>query len=193
MIDSILFKFIVEGLFTGIAFLILYIVIPAGFIKLKFISLILGCLLSGTFLFYSGKKVELDRQEVNRLRLEAEIAELQIQSKNRTEKIITEYVDRIKVIEKERIVYATKTNEILNDKIINDYPVPNGFIRLHNSAAEGTIPEGPRNSDEEPSTFKINQVAETVIDNYIGCRENTEQLQALQSWVKEQELLFNGK
>lgn len=193
MIDSILLKFVWEGLTIGIAILLFYFVIPDNFFKAKLSTVVIGCALTTFFIFYAGRSIEIDKFEKIVLKQEIELAELRERSKEVTVKIITKYVDKIKVIQKERVVYATKTNEILNTEIVNNYPVPNGFVRLHNSAAEGTIPEGPRSSDEEASPFKINQVADTVIDNYLSCRENTEQLISLQQWVKEQEVLFNSK
>lgn len=103
-----------------------------------------------------------------------------------TTKIVTEYVDRVKVVKekgqtitKEIPVYVTSKND--SQCIIN-----NGFIRLHDAAAKNTIPDPTGIINEAASTFKLSRVLGTVTGNYQICHENSEQLKSLQQWVREQ-------
>lgn len=103
-----------------------------------------------------------------------------------TTKVVTEYVDRIKVIKeksetitKEIPIYVTAKND--SQCIIN-----NGFVWLHDAAAQNTIPDTARTFNETASNFKLSGVIRTVKQNYQICNENAEQLISLQQWVKEQ-------
>ena len=60
-----------------------------------------------------------------------------------------------------------------------------GFVRLHDAAAAGELPEPARNADEAAAGVALSAVAGTVAANYQTCHENAEQLRALQAWVSE--------
>jgi hypothetical protein len=193
MIENFLIQNLSTFFLIGVFCMCGYILVPDKLFKFKILLLIIGTVLISSTLYYAGKKDERISNDLVKANIEKQLAEAKAKSANKTIQVVTEYVDRVKVIEKEKIVYQTKIDEVLNEEIVTKYPVPNGFIRLHNSAAEGSIPGGSRDTDEEPSPVKINQVTETVVDNYLMCRENTEQLVSLQSWIREQQVLFNNK
>lgn len=100
-----------------------------------------------------------------------------------TVKVVTKYVDRVKVVRE------------TGDTIIKEVPVyvpieadaacvlHRGFVRLHDAAAQGVVPEPAGNSDAAPAGVALSAVAGTVAENYTACRENAEQLIALQSWI----------
>ena len=102
-----------------------------------------------------------------------------------TVKVVTEYVDRIRVVREK------------GDTIIKEVPVyvpvqsdaactiNRGFVRLHDAAAAGELPEPARNADEAAAGVALSAVAGTVAANYQTCHENAEQLRALQAWVSE--------
>lgn len=112
----------------------------------------------------------------------AAIRERQAQA---TVKIVTQYVDRIRVV-RER-----------GDTIIKEVPVyvpvqadaactiNRGFVRLHDAAAAGDLPEPARDADAAAAGLALSAVAGTVAANYQTCHENAEQLRALQVWVGE--------
>jgi hypothetical protein len=193
MVDTFIFSNLTLFLIAGTILIALFFLIPTSLLKIKIPTIIIGLALLIVGLFYSGRDTEIQKNELIQAKLESEIAELKLKSSEKTNEVVTKYIDRIKVIEKEKLVYVSKTNEILNDQIINAYPVPNGVIRLLDDTVQGRIPEPPRSSDEEPSAIKINTVTESVIDNYLTCKANAEQLIALQNWIKEQQKLFNSK
>ena len=102
-----------------------------------------------------------------------------------TIKVVTEYVDRVRVVREK------------GDTIIKEVPVyvpvqadaactiHRGFVRLHDAAAAGDLPEPARDTDATPAGIALSAVAGTVAANYQTCHENAEQLRALQAWVKE--------
>ena len=102
-----------------------------------------------------------------------------------TVEVITEYVDRVRVVREK------------GDTIIKEVPVyvpvqadaactiNRGFVRLHDAAAAGALPEPARDTDAAAAGIALSAVAGTVATNYQTCHETAEQLRALQTWVRE--------
>ena len=102
-----------------------------------------------------------------------------------TVKVVTQYVDRVRVVREK------------GDTIIREVPVyvpaqadaactiNRGFVRLHDAAAAGELPEPAGDADAPAAGIALSAVAETVTANYQTCHENAEQLRALQAWVGE--------
>ncbi len=102
-----------------------------------------------------------------------------------TVKVVTEYVDRVRIVREK------------GDTIIKEVPVyvpvqadaactiNRGFVRLHDAAAAGELPEPARDADAAAAGIALSAVARTVAANYQSCHENAEQLRALQAWVRE--------
>jgi hypothetical protein len=63
---------------------------------------------------------------------------------------------------------------------------------LHDSAAKNEVPNSATGVDEGASAVKLSDVARTVTINYNNYHQLTEQLKALQDWVKQQEKVYNG-
>jgi hypothetical protein len=102
-----------------------------------------------------------------------------------TVKVVTQYVDRVRVVREK------------GDTIIKEVPVyvplqadaactiNRGFVRLHDAAAAGALPEPARDTDAAAGGIALSAVAGTVATNYQTCHETAEQLRALQTWVRE--------
>lgn len=102
-----------------------------------------------------------------------------------TVKVVTQYVDRVRVVREK------------GDTIIKEVPVyvpvqadaactiNRGFVRLHDAAAAGDLPEPARDADAAAAGIALSAVAGTLAANYQTCHENAEQLRALQAWVSE--------
>ena len=102
-----------------------------------------------------------------------------------TVKVVTQYVDRVRVVREK------------GDTIIKEVPVyvpvqadaactiNRGFVRLHDAAAAGELPEPARDADAAAAGIALSAVAGTVAANYQTCHESAEQLRALQAWVRE--------
>jgi hypothetical protein len=108
-----------------------------------------------------------------------------------TVEVVTEYVDRVRVVREK------------GDTIIKEVPVyvpvqadaacsiNRGFVRLHDAAAAGDLPEPARDADAAAAGIALSAVAGTVAGNYQSCHENTEQLRALQVWLGEMAASIN--
>ena len=102
-----------------------------------------------------------------------------------TVKVVTQYVDRVRIVR--------ETGETIIKEVPVYVPVQadaacainRGFVRLHDSAAAGELPEPARDADAPAAGIALSAVAGTVAGNYQSCHENAEQLRALQAWVRE--------
>lgn len=104
-----------------------------------------------------------------------------------TEKIVTKYVDRVKVIEREGAEVIRYVDRLIPATTPD---LPGGFRVLHDSAASGRFPDSPDGVDvARAAPVPVTIAAETIAGNYLACRLNAEQLTALQEWVHAQHIL----
>ena len=97
-----------------------------------------------------------------------------------SDQTVTKYVDRVQIVQgksrtiiKEIPIYVKDTCTLSAD-----------WRMLHDSAVKSELPDPTRDSDER--TVTATDALETVAVNYGICHENSQTLQALQSWVREQ-------
>ena len=97
-----------------------------------------------------------------------------------SDQTVTKYVDRVQIVQgksrtiiKEIPIYVKDTCTLSAD-----------WRMLHDSAVKSELPDPTRDSDER--TVTAQDALETVAANYGICHENSQTLQALQSWVREQ-------
>ena len=114
-----------------------------------------------------------------------QIAAVRQRQAEATVQVVTRYVDRVRVVREK------------GDTIIKEVPVyvpvqadaactiNRGFVRLHDAAAAGELPEPARDADAAAAGIALSAVAGTVAANYQACHENAEQLRALHAWVRE--------
>ena len=114
-----------------------------------------------------------------------QIAAVRQRQAEATVQVVTRYVDRVRVVREK------------GDTIIKEVPIyvpvqadaactiNRGFVRLHDAAAAGELPEPARDADAASAGIALSAVAGTVAANYQTCHENAEQLRALQTWVRE--------
>ena len=114
-----------------------------------------------------------------------QIAAVRQRQAEATVQVVTRYVDRVRVVREK------------GDTIIKEVPIyvpvqadaactiNRGFVRLHDAAAAGELPEPARDTDAAAAGVALSAVAGTVAANYQTCHENAEQLRALQAWVSE--------
>lgn len=97
-----------------------------------------------------------------------------------SDKTITEYVDRIQIVQ-------GKSREIIKEVKVyvkDTCTLSSGWRMLHDSAVNNELPDPARIADEE--TVSIEAATKTVLENYQACNVNSETLTSLQSWVREQ-------
>ena len=139
---------------------------------------------TAVFLFgmYLGNKIGVSSCQEAVIEAQRHSIETGVKQADVTDKIVTKYVDRIKIVKK-NVVKEVKV--YVKDNIT----LSGGFRLLHDSAVNNELPDPTRIVDE--GTVKAQSVTatdalETVAANYGICHENSQTLQALQSWVREQ-------
>jgi hypothetical protein len=132
------------------------------------------------------------KMEADAAKLEVEKAELQTkltaEIANVKERIVTKYVDRVKVITKKEYVYREQATNNVPDRT----ELSNGWVSLHDDAATGRDADSTRSSDATGSGIAANQALARVTENYTACHANAEQLTALQEYVREVEKLVTN-
>ena len=112
----------------------------------------------------------------------AAIRERQAQA---TVKVVTQYVDRVRVIREKGETIIKEVPVYVPVQADAACTINRGFVRLHDAAAAGELPETARDADAAPAGLALSAVAGTVAANYQTCHENAEQLRALQAWISE--------
>ncbi|KMJ53796.1 hypothetical protein ACG97_06010 [Vogesella sp. EB] len=139
-----------------------------------------GALLA--FGWVKGASHVQDKLDAANLSATARTAIVRQRQAEATVQVLTKYVDRV------RTVHAA------GETIIKEVPVyvpsdspalPGGFRVLHDAAALGELPDPARVADAP--AVPAQDAAATVAANYLTCRENAEQLTALQAWVVSQQ------
>lgn len=98
-----------------------------------------------------------------------------------TVKVVTEYVDRVRVVRERG---ETIVKEVPVYVPADSCPLPAGWGVLHDAAATGGLPDPAVAADGPPVDPR--DAAETVGRNYATCHANAERLTALQEWVRRQ-------
>ena len=102
-----------------------------------------------------------------------------------TVKVVTEYVDRVRIVREKGDTIVKEVFVYVPVQTDAACTINRGFVRLHDAAAAGELPEPARDADAAPAGIALSAVATTVTANYQTCHENAEQLRALQAWVRE--------
>jgi type II secretory pathway pseudopilin PulG len=130
-------------------------------------------------------RVTSAQAEAKATRAERDAALASANSEKITTQVVTQYVDRVQVV---REVGATITKEVpvyVTAKADAACPVPLGFVRLHDAAAEGRVPDPSAGDPDAPAAgLALSAVADTVAGNYSTCHETAAQLTALQDWLE---------
>ena len=102
-----------------------------------------------------------------------------------TVKVVTEYVDRVRVVREKGDTIIREVVVYVPVQADAACTINRGFVRLHDAAAAGELPEPAGDADATAAGLALSTVAGTVAANYQTCHENAEQLRALQAWVRE--------
>lgn len=133
---------------------------------------------------WQEQRIAAALQQRDAERAQLRTARAALASQQATTQVVTRYVDRVQVV---REVGATITKEVpihVTAKADAACAVPVGFVRVHDAAAEGHLPDPPAGDPDAPAPgLALSDVADTVAGNYGTCHETAEQLIALQAWV----------
>ena len=112
------------------------------------------------------------------------VARIQVAQAQVTERVITQYVDRVRTVHEAGETIVREVPVYVPAQCDADGRLPAGWRVLHDAAASGQPADAARAADAQP--VAPDAAAETVARNYLTCRETAEQLMALQQWVIEQ-------
>ena len=102
-----------------------------------------------------------------------------------TVKVVTQYVDRVRIVREKGETIIKEVPVYVPVQADAACTINRGFVRLHDAAAAGDLPEPARDADAAATGIALSAVVGTVAANYQTCHENAEQLTALQVWVSE--------
>ena len=82
--------------------------------------------------------------------------------------------------------------QVITPEIVERYPLPHGFVRLHDAAVLSELPLAARQSDGAASDIGADQALGVIVGNVGQCYEWRAQLIGLQDWIKQQHALSQG-
>jgi ABC-type Na+ efflux pump permease subunit len=100
-------------------------------------------------------------------------------------KVVTQYVDRIKVVHDKGETITKEVKVYVDNKADANCSVPNGFGVLWNAANRGELPTAARDSNEATSPIVLSDIATQHSNEAEICRETEQQLISLQAWVRD--------
>jgi len=100
-------------------------------------------------------------------------------------KVVTQYVDRVRVIREKGDTTIQEVPVYVPVQADAACTINRGFVRVHDAAAAGELPEPARDADAAAAGIALSAVVGTVASNYQTCHENAEKLRALQAWLGE--------
>lgn len=154
-----------------------------GMIPLPYKLLAGAALLFGVFVFGYMKGSAYAEAELQRFaaKSQAQVAEMEKKNAEISNKVVTEYVDRVNTIKEKEYVYL--------DRAKNNVPaqsvMSNGWVFTHDASATGSDADATLSSDASPSGIKDNEALFTIINNYNRCMQNSQQLISLQQWIND--------
>ena len=132
--------------------------------------------------YFKGRAAVQEKWEAAKMEAELHASKVAEQRASVTTKVVTEYVDRVKLVKE-------KADAIVREVpvyIPSDATCPAGVGLLHDAAVtQVPVSESSRSSDAPP--VGAQDLAATVTQNYGICHQNAEQLKALQDWIRQQE------
>lgn len=157
----------------------------------KYIIQAAGAVLLVLGLYMEGGISNQEKWEARVAEAKLEVAKKEAASAESTVKIVTKYVTVDKIVKEKGDAILKEIPKFISKDADGQCVVPNGFVLLHDSAANNQVPDSTRGVDEGASKVKISGIAETVTENYTTYHQVAEQLKALQEWIKDQQTIFN--
>ena len=154
-----------------------------GMIPLPYKLLAGAALLLGVFVFGYMKgsayaEAELQRFAATQAKV---VADLEKKNTEISNKVVTQYVDRVNTIKEKEYVYRN----IAQTSVPSQHIMSNGWVFTHDSSASSSDADATRASDATPSGVADNQALLTIIGNYSRCLQNNQQLEGLQRWIND--------
>ena len=135
------------------------------------------------FGLYLGNKMGVSSCYEATIAAQAHTIETGVKQAVVSDKTITEYVDRVQVVQGKSREIIKEVKVYVQDTCV----LSGGFRLLHDSAVYNELPDPARIADAE--AIGLEAATKTILENYQACNVNAETLSSLQWWVKEQSIL----
>ncbi len=154
-----------------------------SFIPLPYKLLIIVFLLAGALSVGYVKGLEKSKQILAEYeaKANAQIAELEKKNSEISNKVITEYVDKVRTVKEKEYVYRDQAQTVVPSRA----ELSSGWVYLHDASAKGLPAVPARSADEASSGIKDTVALETIVGNYSVCIQNAQQLAGLQRWIND--------
>jgi len=117
------------------------------------------------------------------------IANMKPKQAKATERVRVVFIEKAAEIKWRTKTITERVPEYVTPKDDAGCVVNNGFKRVHDAAAGGTVPGSPAGTDGAPSGIALSSVSETVAANYGTAHLCAARLEAWQSWYLAQRAL----
>ena len=158
------------------------------FILAGIIALVMA--VGGSYIYghHAGEKNVQAKWDAAKKAQEAAVVSIEAKQDVVTTQVVTKYVDRVQTVQGATKTIIKKVPTYVTVKDDAACTIPNGFVSLHNAAAEDSmqLPASSGTVNGQASAVKLSDVETTVAGNYGICHATAEQLIALQDWVKSQ-------
>jgi len=151
-------------------------------------QLLLGLALVGALVAYyliTTHRINAAEQAASVAQAKVSALDDELAAAKRTEKIVTVYVDRVQVVRERGATIVQRIPVYVTPQADAACTLPRGFVRVHDAAAESAeVPGASGPADAQPSGIALSAAAGVIVGNYTTCHAITEQLTALQAWVR---------
>lgn len=153
------------------------------FIPLPYKLLIIVFLLAGALSVGYVKGLEKSKQVIAEYeaKANAQIASLEKKNNEISNKVVTEYVDKVRTVKEKEYVYRDQAQTVVPSRA----ELSSGWVYLHDASAKGLPAVPARSADETSSGIKDNVALGTIVTNYSVCIQNAQQLAGLQQWLND--------
>lgn len=115
-----------------------------------------------------------------KLDAELHINDLEHQNDTISQRNIDLLSQKTQVITEKQIQYRDKITQLPSSSSMT-----NAWVEIHDSSATQTFTDPTKAADSTPSDVDDLKALGTTVDNYAICHKNSEQLMALQAWIRE--------
>lgn len=148
-------------------------------------ALVIFCFVWGKWEFHAGAKFVKKRVEI-------QTKYVKVISPQITTKVVTEYVDRVKVVHEKGQEIVKKVPIYVTEKDNSQCVINNGFVQLWNAANKMQFSNSAGPTNEAPSGVVLTDIAAQHSKEAEYTHEIEAQLSSLQQWVREQNKLYNS-
>ena len=154
-----------------------------SFIPLPYKLLIIVFLLAGALSVGYVKGLEKSKQVIAEYeaKANAQIASLEKKNNEISNKVVTEYVDKVRTVKEKEYVYRDQAQTVVPSRA----ELSSGWVYLHDSSTQGLPAVPARSADETSSGIKDTVALATIVTNYSVCIQNAQQLAGLQQWLND--------